>query len=239
MSRRIVAAVVAGILALLGAVILISYVNGSEERAMAEMDPVEVLVVTAPIARGTPAEEITASVVTERLPSASLGPDPIYSLAQLGGLVAATDLESGEQVLAGRFTDARALGSFGGIPVPDGLHQVAISLDAVRSVGGTVSAGDRVGVFVSLGGQTHLTLHKILVTRVQGGLGSEESTNDGEGSEAAPIPEGGALVTMAVNARDAETIVFAAEHSLIWLSIEDPAAPTDGTRIVTPGNVYE
>lgn len=239
MSRRIVAAVVAGILALLGAVILISYVNSADERAMAELDPVEVLVVSAPIAQGTPAEEIAASVVVDELPSAAVGPGAVTDLATLRGRVAATDLRSGEQILTGRFASPQELVEFGGIPVPDGHHQVTISLDASRTVGGTVSAGDTVGVFITVGDQTHLALHKILVTRVQGGLSSAQPA-EGESADsgAAPVPEGGSLVTLAVNARDAETLIFASEQGSIWLTLEDPEAPTDGTRVVNPGNLY-
>lgn len=55
MNRRLVSAIAAGVLAILGAVLLVSYVNNADSRAMADMDPVEVLVVSAPIAQGTPA----------------------------------------------------------------------------------------------------------------------------------------------------------------------------------------
>lgn len=240
MNRRVIAAVAAAVLALLGAMLLISYINGADKRAMARMDPIEVMVVSAPIAQGTPAEEIAASVLTEELPRASVGPNPVTSLAELAGQVATTDLQPGEQLLAGRFASPQALVQFGGIPVPEGLHQVTISLDASRTVGGTVSAGDTVGVFITVGDQTHLTLHKILVTRVQGGLSSAaQAEDDSADPNAAPVPDGGSLVTLAVNARDAETLVFASEQGSIWLTQEDPAAPTDGTRRVNPGNVFE
>lgn len=239
MNRRIVAAVAAGALALLGAVLLITYVNKADERAMADLDPVDVLVVTAPIVQGTPAEQIAASVATQPLPAAAVGPSAVSDLTRLNGLVALTDLRPGEQVLAGRFATPQSQVEFGGIVVPDGLHQVTIALDASRTVGGTVSAGDTVGVFLTVGDQTHLILHKILVTRVQGGLSSTPPTEGAsEDPNATPVPERGALVTMAVNARDAETLVFGFEQGSIWLSLEDPAAPTDGTRIVDPDNVY-
>ena len=252
MSRRLVAAVAAVVLALLGAVLLITYVSGADERAMAGMEPVDVMVVTAPIPEGTPAEDITASVALEQLPSASVGPGAVTALAELAGLVAVTDLMPGEQVLTGRFGAPEALQPFGGIPAPEGLHQVTVPLDSARVTGGTVEAGDLVGIFASFAGDqpvTHLVLDKILVTRVQGGLtpssaaGSAGAATDaaaeGEDSAGAPVHEGTAMVTLAVTARDAETIVFAAEHGTIWLSIVDPVATADGTRIVDPGNVYQ
>lgn len=252
MSRRLIAAVAASILALLGAGLLTSYVSSADERAMARIDPVDVLVVAAPIAQGTPAEEIAVSVRTERLPSTAVVPGGVTSLADLTGLVAVTDLQPGEQLLSARFASPESLEPFGGIPVPEGLHQVTIPLDSPQVTGGTVTPGDIVGVFASFEFETpvtHLVLDKILVTRVQGGLTpSAPSTStadaavdaaDSDDPAAAPVHEGGAMVTLAVNARDAETIVFAAEHGTIWLSIVDAATSAEGTRIVDPGNVYK
>lgn len=239
MNRRLVSAVAAGVLAVLGAVLLITYVNNADERAMENMEPIEVIVVSAPIAQGTPAEAIAESVTTEQLPRASVGPDRVRSLTEISGRVAATDLRPGEQLLAGRFTTPQALVEFGGIPVPDGHHQVTIPLDASRVVGGAVTAGDRVGIFLTLGDTTHLLLHKILVTRVQGGLAQAEPTEGTRDPDAAPEAEGGAMVTFALNAHDAETVVYAIEHGGVWLSIEDDTASEDGTRRVNSGNVYE
>jgi pilus assembly protein CpaB len=52
------------------------------------------------------------------------------------------------------------------------------------------------------------------------------------------VPEGGAMITMALTANQAESVVFAAENGSIWLSIEDPTTPKDGTRVVNPGNFF-
>ena len=240
MNRRIVAAVVAGILALLGAVILVGYVNGAEERALADLDPVAVLVVTAPITQGTPAEEIAASVATNQLPVTAVGPGAVADLARLSGLVAITDLEPGEQVLAGRFASPQELVKFGGIPVPEGVHQVTIPLDSPRVVGGTVTPGDLVGVFVSLSdGRTHLILHKILVLRVEGGKTPAAAEGAAADPDAAAKSSEGTTVTLALNAPDAEKVVFGTEHGTVWLSLVDPTTPEGGTRIVDPGNIYE
>lgn len=240
MTRRLVSAIAAGVLAILGAVLLVSYVNNADSRAMANMDPIEVLVVSAPIAQGTPAEEIAASVTTQRLPRAAVGPNPVRSLAEVAGRVAVTDLQPGEQLLSARFVTPQSLERFGGIPVPDGFHQVTIALDAPRIVGGTITAGDTVGVFVSTGeGKTRLILRKILVTRVQGGLGATEPDAEGlENPDAAPVPNGGAMITMALTTEQSLTVVHAAKHSNIWLSLEDDSVPNDGTPSIEHRDFY-
>lgn len=230
MTRRLVSAIAAGVLAILGAVLLVSYVNNADSRAMADMDPIEVLVVSAPIAQGTPAEEIATLVTTTSLPRKAVGPNPVRSLAEVAGRVAVTDLQPGEQLLAARFVTPQSLERFGGIPVPDGYHQVTIPLDAARVVGGTVTPGDTVGVFVTNGnGATRLILRKILVTRVQGGLGASQPDEGVEDPDAAPEPEGGALITMALTTGQSVDVVNAAEHGTIWLSLEDETVPQDGT----------
>jgi len=233
MTRRLVSAIAAGLLAILGAVLLVSYVNSADSRAMADMDPIEVLVVSAPIAQGTPAEEIAASVTSQRLPRAAVGPSPVRSLAEVADRVAATDLQPGEQVLSARFVTQQSLERFGGIPVPDGYHQVTIPLDASRVVGGTVTPGDTVGIFVSYGdGTTRLILRKILVTRVQGGLGATQPDEGVEDPDAAPVPEGGAMVTMALTTSQSLAVVHAAEYFETWLSLEDATVPQDGTPTI-------
>lgn len=242
MNRRVVAIVAAVLLAVLGAVVLISYVNNADQRAMADMEPVSVLVATGPIGEGTPAEALGELIATESIPAAAVGPGAVTELAELDGLVAVTTLQPGEQILAGRFADPASILRPGEIPAPPDLHQVSIPLAAPRVLGGTLTPGATVGVFISKGdpqSETHLVLHKILVLRVQGGMAPPSDAETTEDPAAAAMPDGGMIVTLGVNARDAETIVFGAEHGTIWLSVEGLEVPQDGTRIVTPGNVYE
>lgn len=242
MNRRVVAIVAAVLLAVLGAVVLISYVNNADQRAMADMEPVSVLVATGPIAEGTPTEALGELVAAENIPAAAVGPGAVTDLGELDGLVAVTTLQPGEQILAGRFADPASILRPGEIPAPPDLHQVSIPLAAPRVLGGTLTPGATVGVFVSLGPpleQTHLVLHKILVLRVQGGITPPADAESDVDPAAAAMPDGGMIVTLAVNARDAETLVFGAEHGTIWLSVEGPEVPQEGTRIVTPGNVYQ
>ncbi|MEE6274586.1 Flp pilus assembly protein CpaB [Georgenia wangjunii] len=243
MNRRLIAGVVAVVLAGVGAVLVFSYVSGADQRAMAGMEPASVLVVTEPIPEGTPAEMLAELVAAEELPASAVAAGAVSSLDELGGLVVTTDLQPGEQLLASRFTDPESLTPSSEVDVPDGMHQVSVLLDSQRMLGGHVAPGETVGVFVSMTDpiETNLVQHKVLVTRVQGGITPvpAESQDDTEGPVAAPMPEGSVMVTLAVDAPDAEQIVFGAEHGTVWLSLEDAEAPETGTRIVTRENVYE
>jgi pilus assembly protein CpaB len=47
------------------------------------------------------------------------------------------------------------------------------------------------------------------------------------------------MVTLALNAPNAEKVVFGAEHGKIWLSLEPANAAVGGTRVLTEKNIYK
>ncbi len=57
----------------------------------------------------------------------------------------------GEALLGNRLVDPNSLAAPGSVPVPDGLQEVSVQLDAQRVVGGRLAAGDTVGVVVLVG----------------------------------------------------------------------------------------
>jgi pilus assembly protein CpaB len=135
-----------------------------------------------------------------------------------------TELYPGEQVLHTRFAAADEVPE---TQVPADHHEITIQLPAARVIGGYVSAGDTVGLFVSSDDETRQLLHKVLVTHVEGGAvpGNSEDAESGE-SAAETL-----LVTLAVDAADAPLIVNAAEFHGVWLSLEPADAPEDSTTI--------
>ncbi|MDP8969280.1 MAG: RcpC/CpaB family pilus assembly protein, partial [Actinomycetota bacterium] len=122
----------------------------------------------------------------------------------------------------------------GEVDIPPGSQQVAISLEPQRAVGGQVKPGDTVGFFASFEDQTHLILHKLLVTNVRGG---GQTSGAQQADQAAPGGE--LMITLAVDAAQAERVVFAAEHGTIWLSAEPSEASEAGTRVQTKETIYQ
>lgn len=244
MKRRIIAAVAAILLAAVGAVALFAYVNRADQRAMAGMQTTQVLVVKEPIAKGTPVDQLTPNQVTSKeLPKTAVVPGAVTSLNQLNGLVATADLQPGEQVIAPRFAAAETLTNARSAPVPKGLQEIALQLDSQRVLGANLVPGDTVGVFLTVGQdpdrKTHLTAHKVLVSRVQGGL-APVPVEGKSVDQAAPLPEAtSVMVTLAVTAAQAEKIVFAAETGNVWLSHEPADADQNGTTIITEGNALQ
>jgi pilus assembly protein CpaB len=46
------------------------------------------------------------------------------------------------------------------------------------------------------------------------------------------------MVTLALSAKDAETVVFGMEHGSLWLSLETEGDEAGGTRVLEPGTIY-
>jgi pilus assembly protein CpaB len=230
-KTRILAGFVMAVMAIAGLVLVTTYVGAADARALDDQEPREVYLVTAPITEGTPVEEFGESIAVHTVPAAVVPDGALSSLDGQSGKVAGVDLQPGEQLLSSRLVDPEALEAPGTVPVPDGLQEVTIQLDAPRVVGGQLAAGDRVGFFVSFEGddnrqsRTAKDLDKVLVTSVQGAPSTAAPGADGSGaastgSDAPAVPEGTMLVTFAVNADTAEKIVYASEFGRIWLSLE-------------------
>jgi pilus assembly protein CpaB len=240
--RRLLAATAALVLFVVGALVLVAYVHGADARAFAGAQPVQVLVVDQPIAAGTPGSALSQLVRTETVPAKAAVQGRVTALSDLSGLVATTDLEPGEQLLATRFQAPDQMQTPGTVAVPKGLQEVSILLEPQRAVGGRLAAGDTVGVYLSQGqpvGQTHAVLHRVLVTQVQGAPAAPSPDAEASVDPASSgAPASSLMVTLAVDAQDGETVVFGAEHGTLWLSLEPQGAETGGTRVVQPDNVY-
>ncbi|GAA1431987.1 hypothetical protein GCM10009616_20340 [Microlunatus lacustris] len=235
MRRRMVAVVAALVLAGLGGALLLGYVGAADRRAMADLEPTSVLVVTAPVPEGADDEQLAASVTAQQLPRLAVAPGSVAALAELSGLVTTSALEPGEQVLRSRFADPAELEAARGLVVPEGLHQVSLALEPERALGGTVTPGAEVGVFLSTteDDETQLGLHKVLVSKVTGAAPTGE-----EGGEAPAQAVEALMVTLALPPADAQRLVFAAEHGTVWLSAEPTEAPDAALPATTKENLY-
>ena len=217
--------------------------RGADTRALAGVRSVEVLVADELIPAGTPADELADLVGTELVPAKTALPSRVTDLAELAGQVAAVDLLPGEQLLTGRFAAPESLQAAGTVTVPEGLSEVSVQLEPQRAIGGRVTAGDHIAVFVSLTFEdgtaaTHAVLHGVLVTQVQGGPAPVDEGSTETASAGATLPSSSLMVTLALTARQIEPVVFGIEHGTLWLSREPEGADTRGTEVITQGNVY-
>jgi len=230
MSKKLVAAIAAAVLAVLGVVALLVYASTANQRAHDGAELVEVLRVTETIPAGTSAKDAAHSLETAELPRAAVPENALRSLDSVAGQDTNTELQAGEVLLATRFGPAQTQGK-ADTTVPKGYQEVSISLPAPRVPGGSLKPGDHVGILASYGnppdGQTNFAVQNVQVTRVDAGLVAQAAENAG-----VPL-----LITFAVKTRDAEKIVNAAQFGTIWLTLENDDTDRSGSKLVAKKDV--
>lgn len=245
MKTRLLGGIVALVLAIVGTLLLVSYVQGSEARAQEDLKPVEVLVLQEQVPKGADLEAIKAAVKLTSLPTASVPNGALKSLEGLNGKVASVELLPGEPLLGVRLVDPESLSAPGSVPVPEGMQEISVQLEAERVVGGRISAGDTVGIVVLFdkgavketpdieSGQQ--VFHKVLVTSVQRSLpkSSTKASTETDPAEQAntQLPTGQIMVTFARNDADSAKIAFGAHFGSLWLT-KEPATATEGAPVV-------
>lgn len=237
--------IAAGVLAaIIGTIVLMSVVEDRANDANKGPELGSVLVVKKLIPRQTSVELISTSLEVTQIPVDLIAPGAVASLDQIqSGLVTATELLPGEQLLIERFVDPRVQDR---LVVPDGLQEVTISLPVPRVLGGELIAGDTVGVIASFTVKvndedvpsTAFLLHKVLVTSVQFSNNDATAIEQSLGTTQYDVnryPNDSILVTLAVSSEDAARIVYASEFGTMWLTLEGSKSSVgnEGVTVIT------
>jgi pilus assembly protein CpaB len=201
---------------------------------------VDVLIVEKQIPVGSSLDQLKASVRLSSLPEAAVPNGALKSLSGLDGKVTAADLMPGEPLLGARLVDPTTLAAPGSVPVPAGMQEISVQLEAQRVVGGRIVAGDTVGMVALFpddaagGGSAHQIFHKVLVTSVQrASTEAAPGTSDAASAEQAntQLPTGQLLVTFARSDTDSAKIAFAAQFGTLWLT-KEPASATESAPFI-------
>ena len=102
MKKRVIAAVTAAVLAMLGVVVLVIWAQGADERAYAGAERKAVLQVTDAVAAGKKVSEVESSFEQAKLPADAIPDGAVTDLAGVAGLTTLTDLQPGEVLLESR-----------------------------------------------------------------------------------------------------------------------------------------
>jgi Flp pilus assembly protein CpaB len=244
MKTRLIGALLAIVLALVGTVVLTGYVRSADVRAAAGAELVPVYVVDRAIPAGTSAEDIGEFISEKRIPAVAATKGRVTELTTLSGMVADVVLMPGEQLLQARWVDPAQRTRDGDVALPVGMQAVTVALPVEQVVGGDVMPGDTVGVVVSARVISEATskeqtiarqvFHKMLVTAVQAG-----TTTQPDDAEASTEPVSAVMVTLAVSTAQLEEVVWAQQFGEIWLTIEPEEADESGSRIVDARVVFE
>ncbi|MEC5199152.1 pilus assembly protein CpaB [Arthrobacter sp. PL16] len=248
MKTRLIGGLVALVLAVIGTALLVLYVGAADSRAQEGLAPTQVLVVSERVPAGTSTEDLPTFLTTQSLVKSAVAPRALTTLDGQENKITAVDLLPGEQLLTERLVAPEDFAP-GTVPVPDGLEEVTILLAPERMLGGRITAGDDVGVYISgelteeapdferlpdeikgFKQHTNLSLQNVLVTAVQQAAPQTEDSADAEGIA---MPSGSAFVTLALNDFDSGRVIFGAEFGSIWFTKESDSSEEADPPVIT------
>lgn len=209
MKRRIGGIILALVLAVVGTVALMAYVNKAKDDAVEDAQQAKVLVVKQAVPQGSSLAVVIGAVELTDVPQRLVADGALSDFDGVdASLVAGIALLPGEQLLRSRLVDPATMAR---VEIPDGLQEITIALDPQRAIGGALQPGEEVGIILSFDpfrinaatstettvpsdptettveqptqtpNTTHLTLQKVLVTAVQ--ISAQDSDRRTESTE--------------------------------------------------------
>jgi len=244
MQSRVLAVLIAVVLAVVATAAMVVYVNGADRRAISGQEPVLIWVAAKPIPAGTSGEDAKNGEMIKpvEVPQKNLVQGTIRRVDQLNERYAAVDIVKGEQLLVSRWVGAEDVGGRRLLQIPEDHQAVSIGVDLIRQVAGFVTPGDKVSMVVTMPRKgvdtTQFLLQNVQVLAVgataltRSSQGSGGRVNQGKGSQNLTA------VTLAIKKGDVENVVHAAVDGDIYLTLMPPnAQPAGRSNGVTEGNV--
>jgi len=150
LKRRLLTIVLAGLLAVVGAVAVLAYVGQANKRAIAGDIPVTVLAAKNPILAGTSLKDAKDQLITETVPAKSLSGVPGAPVTKINSgnenKVLSGLLGQGQLLMSPMLVTA-AKRATSNVTIPPNKVAVTIALCIPEAVAGWVTAGSRVSVF--------------------------------------------------------------------------------------------
>jgi pilus assembly protein CpaB len=252
MGRRVLVVLAAVVVALIGVVAVVVYAQGADARAVADQQPQTVYIAKQLVPAGTTAAEAVASglIVPTQVAAKGLPAGALSTVDEATGkLVALTDINAGEFVVAGRF-GTTPLGQKA-IQVPDGQIAISLSLSDPARVGAFVTPGSRIVIYDTYvpvvaaakagaaaaapgGKETQVLLDDVLVIAV----GSTSLTPPANGDAQAQPAAAGALVTVALPPATAAKLVPGIQTGTLYAGLRGTDTKADMAQIVSDATLF-
>jgi pilus assembly protein CpaB len=221
MGRRTLLLVAALVVAALGTTMVFLYVNGVNDRALAEQKPVRVLVAKTQIAAGTPVRDAQAAAAfaTKEVSASSAADGALSDLTPIVDMVALSTIFPGEQILTAKFGQP---GDTSVLPIPEGKMAVSVQLGDPARVAGFVSPGSEVAIFLTIGGAGDDDVTRVLLPKVQviatGATTVVSTTTEAGGTtQTEQLPK--AILTLAVDQVEAQKVISASQHGQLYFGL--------------------
>ncbi len=265
MSRRIIAALAALLIAVVGSVAVVAYAHAADQRALAGQEAVRAYVAEKEVPAGTTAGQAVKDglIVQELIARKGVPEDALTSVdGQYAQLVATSAIQPGELVLSSRFAARTA--AQGALPVPTGLLAVSVALDDPSHVGSFVGVGSKVAVFDTFNVQesfkssltpagdhlqdnhdftraTRLLLPSVEVLAVDDSTTVKEPSDSKDkpaGIGAAGLQPSTTLLTLAVTQDQAQRLVHGSRTGTLTFALLGPDAKTTPGAGVSDRNLF-
>lgn len=254
MNRKVIGIVLAGLLSLVGVVVLLGALGGSGD-ATADVDTGPVVHASEPIPRGSTGKAVTDRVEVLQVPLDNIARDAVTDISQLEGKESKVDIEAGQQMRTSYFgTEGTFSQVVSPVEVPPDLLLASIQLAPDRVIGGQIRPGDKVAILANIpeheviingetfrrGAFTQTILRKVLVTNVQlEEVPTYENTISDEDTNLTLATDSQVTVTLALLDYQVEGLVFAYGVSQpgLYLAADPEAAVVSQTPPFGYGNL--
>jgi len=248
MGRRVMAALAAMLVGMIGVAAVLIYASGADARAVEDQRPQTVFIAQELVPTGTSAADAVAKGLMGPTQVAAKGV-PVGALTKVDGatgkLVALTDITQGEYVVASRFgttpTGAKA------IQVPDGQVAVSVALTDPGRVGTFMTPGSRIVIYdtyiplVPAKGtppgtkETQVLLDDVLVIA----MGTTSLTPVAKVEGQAPAEASGSLVTVALPPATAAKLVHGIQTGTLYAGLSGTNTKADLGQIVSDATLFK
>jgi pilus assembly protein CpaB len=249
-------AVAAAVLAVVAGVGAWMYVSGADQRAQDRAKLVEAYVARQDIAKGTSGDQVVSAglLATRRVPRESVPPAALKNSSVIKGKVALSGIAAGQFVVSEQFVaPGRSGGGIGGT-LPNGKQAITISVDDAHGVAGFITPDDYVNVIVAakvrkdpqakFDANVPDNIAVFMVQKVQvlavGQQAEQPTDNSSDKTTTANDRKANrGLVTLAVDAVDAQRLAFAQQNYAIYLTLVPPSytpenVPSVGDSAIVP-----
>jgi pilus assembly protein CpaB len=246
--------VASAVLAVFGMLLLVMFAKGRGDSAAAKAEaqaaPVEaqkwVYVASIDIAKGTQGDAVEPLVARVQRPVSQVvvGADAEvdFKIETIRGKLTALPISKNQQITNAMFESTEAAAS---AALPAGKLAVTLIIPGDRMAGIGKNAGETVGVIASFAGAeggsvSHITMHKLQIIGRPTPFGiAPPTTVAGQPNDAGTSSFLGQVqVTLAVDAADAERLIFMNQFGIIHLVLEPLSANEGDTKKITLENVY-
>ena len=247
MSRRALLLVSAVVVAALGTTLVFLYVSKANDRALANQEPVSVLVAKAQISAGTTIEQAqsSGSIEERSMPKASVVDGALSNVDAIKDQVALTTIYPGQQIVSTLFGATAAADNTSDLAIPQGDIAISYQFADPARVAGFVQPGSHVAVFLTAstaGGSatngqdfTRVLLPKALVVAV--GPTTISPPQDASQANLEQLPR--AILTLALSQTDAQKLVYGSTKGALYLGLLNDKSDISRGAVTSLNNLFK